>query len=449
MKQLKLTQILAFLLLISCFSTNVKAQTQLRKSFVDSTVTKIGSLLIDYYIIKEKGEVANKMLKNNLKKKIYYSLTGGELANKLVEDLQTIMNDKHLMIKFYPTGDAAIDYIAHEKSKNEDYKPSEISLKKARFQNYGFKEVSILDMNIGYLKFDGFFDIRNPETTKAAAAAMELISNSNGLIIDLSENSGGDSATLQFLISYFFQVEPATHYNTFHFRDGKDNYIEERTLPYLPSQRFPKMPLYVLISENTFSAGEAMAYSLQQLNRATIVGKTTGGGAHAADFKLINNYFDMSLPMARAINPITNTNWEGVGVKPDVEIEIEKSKSYAHAELIKILLKQETDEILLARYKWKLEELEAHLNAFTIDEISLNKYIGLFDGDRKVYSENGKLKYQRGNGKIATLTPLNQFSFKSDTFSDVRIQFDFDGEQLMGLKLYLEFGQFNLAKKLD
>jgi retinol-binding protein 3 len=205
----------------------------------------------------------------------------------------------------------------------------------------------------------------------------------------------------------------------------------------------------VLTGKNTFSAGEALAYSLKHLNRATIVGQTTGGGAHAADFKLINDYFDMSIPMARAINPITKTNWEGVGVKPDIEIELMKAKDYAHAELIKIAMKQESDEILLGRYKWQLEEVECRLSEFSHKIILLERYIGSFDGDRKIFIENGKLKYQRGQGKIATLTALNETCFTSDTFSDLRIEYDLDGETILGLKFYNEFGQYYLAKKLN
>ncbi len=456
MRQILITIALLALTLISFgqrqdgVSTQVKPKVQepLKKELIESTVHKLGELMLNFYVIKDKGKAANEMLMSNHKKKKYDLLGGGVLANSLLEDLRSVTNDQHLMIKFYPDGDAAKDYVAQDQNKDRDYKPDESSLKRARIHNYGFKEVSILDMNIGYLKLDGFYDIRNSETTKTAAAAMEFLSHTNGIIIDLSENSGGDSATLQFLISYFFKVEPPTHFNTFHFRDGNDHYIEERTLPFVPGQRKPKTPLYLITGKNTFSAGEAFAYALKHLGRATVIGQTTGGGAHAADFKVINEYFDMSIPMARAINPITKTNWEGIGVKPDVEIEPGKAKEYAHASLIKVAMKQETDETLLPRYKWKLEELESNLNGVRLTENELRRFVGKFDGDRRIFIEDGKLKYQKGAGKIATLTPLSKTSFKSDTFLDVRIGADFDKDELIGLRLYLESGQFNLAKKV-
>lgn len=450
MKRYKFNAVRLLCVTIACFLFfGVKSQTPLKDTFVDSTVNKLGKIVLDFYVIKEKGIAANQMLQDNLKNKRYYSLNGGDLANKLIEDLQAILNDKHLMIKFYPKGDAAPDYIMQEKTKNEEYKPSESSLKRSRMDNYGFKEVSILSGNIGYLKLDGFYDIRNTEAAEAAIAAMRFLAHANGIIIDLSDNSGGDPAMLQLLLSYFFKIDPVTHYNTFHFRDGKDNYTEEYTLPYVPGKRLTNIPLYVITSQKTFSAGEALAYSLQNLNRATIIGETTGGGAHAADFKLINDYFDMSIPMARAINPITKTNWEGVGVKPNVEMPVAKAKDFALSELIKTAMKQETDAMMLGKYKWKLEVLEASINQFSYDKIPLPKYVGNFDGDRRIFIENGKLKYQRGQGKIATLTPLNTRSFISDTFTDTRIEFDFEGDTIMGLKLYIETGQFNLAKKIN
>ncbi len=78
-------------------------------------------------------------------------------------------------------------------------------------------------------------------------------------------------------------------------------------------------PVYVLTSHATFSAAEALAYDLQARHRATIVGETTGGGAHPVRGRRIDEHFMIAVPYARAINPVTHTNWEGVGVTPDVK----------------------------------------------------------------------------------------------------------------------------------
>jgi C-terminal processing protease CtpA/Prc len=82
----------------------------------------------------------------------------------------------------------------------------------------------------------------------------------------------------------------------------------------------PTKPVYVLTSSHTFSAAEEFTYNLQTRKRATIVGETTGGGAHPGDMVSLPFGLMAFVPNGRAINPITHTNWEGTGVKPDVTI---------------------------------------------------------------------------------------------------------------------------------
>ena len=42
-------------------------------------------------------------------------------------------------------------------------------------------------------------------------------------------------------------------------------------------------------------------------------------GANPGGNVRLNDHFAAFVPMGRAINPVTKTNWEGTGVKPDVE----------------------------------------------------------------------------------------------------------------------------------
>ena len=76
----------------------------------------------------------------------------------------------------------------------------------------------------------------------------------------------------------------------------------------------------MLTSSRTFSGAEEFTYNLKNLKRATIVGETTGGGAHPVSGHRIDDRFVIGVPFARAINPITKTNWEGTGVEPDVKV---------------------------------------------------------------------------------------------------------------------------------
>ncbi len=80
------------------------------------------------------------------------------------------------------------------------------------------------------------------------------------------------------------------------------------------------VPVFVLTSSETFSGGEEFTYNIQTQKRGLIIGEITGGGANPGGMFPAGNGIAVFIPLGRAINPITKTNWEGVGVKPDVEI---------------------------------------------------------------------------------------------------------------------------------
>ena len=79
-------------------------------------------------------------------------------------------------------------------------------------------------------------------------------------------------------------------------------------------------PVYVLTSAHTLSAAEELAYDLQVLKRATIVGETTSGQAHATFEARIDEHFEILLPTGKTLNPLTGADWEGLGVVPDVKV---------------------------------------------------------------------------------------------------------------------------------
>jgi C-terminal processing protease CtpA/Prc len=118
------------------------------------------------------------------------------------------------------------------------------------------------------------------------------------------------------LISSYLFDQP-THLNDI-FNRKEDSTTQYWTLPFVPGVRLPDIPAFVLTSKNTFSGAEEFSYNLKNLKRATIIGETTGGGAHPVMRRPIDDRFVIGVPFARAINPISKTNWEGTGVEPDV-----------------------------------------------------------------------------------------------------------------------------------
>jgi C-terminal processing protease CtpA/Prc len=148
------------------------------------------------------------------------------------------------------------------------------------------------------------------------------------VIIDLRQNGGGAPSMVALLCSYLFGPEPV-HLNDLYSRPD-DSTHQWWTFPHLPGQRLEGRPVYVLTSKRTFSAAEEFTYNLKSLKRATIVGETTGGGAHPGGTQRITEHFAMFVPSGRAINPITKTNWEGTGVTPDVPVAAARALQSAH-----------------------------------------------------------------------------------------------------------------------
>lgn len=175
----------------------------------------------------------------------------------------------------------------------------------------------VLGGNIGYLNIPIFGPLKLCADT--LIAAMDYVKNTNALIIDLRECRGSlDENIIPFIFSYFFN-EPV-HIGDFYTLETSTP-KQFWTYGYVPGTLYLDKPIYVLTSGKTFSGGEAFAYGLQQLKRATIVGEVTRGGANPSELQKINSSFSITVPYAASISPISKTNWENVGVKPDVEVK--------------------------------------------------------------------------------------------------------------------------------
>lgn len=284
-------------------------------------VTRLAELMNENYVYPEKGKAMYDLLINKLDAGAYNQYkTEKELANVLDSDLKSVIFDKHIRVSYNPERAESI----RNRDPNGGREP---------LSNYGFEEVKILENNIGYLDLRGFVDIRFAEDE--ARAAMDKLIQADAIIFDLRQNGGGSPSMIRFISSYIFGEDPV-HLNTFYWRPG-DSYSETWTNPEFASQRKPDIPVYVLTSDYTFSAAEEFTYNLKHMKRATIIGEVTGGGAHPGGPSVFGDGFIVNIPRGRAINPVTNTNWEGVGVTPHVltssEKALEKAIELAYAAL--------------------------------------------------------------------------------------------------------------------
>jgi len=285
---------------------NFKIDAAARARVIDGAIAQLN----EFYVFPETAKKMGELVKSKQKKGDYDSITdGGALARMLTDNFREVSHDKHLRVDFSPApvpdrpdGPPGADEIARYRKDMER-------------MNCGFDKVEILSGNVGYLKFDMFADpdICGP----TAVAAMNFLANVDAIIFDLRENGGGDPKMIAFLSTYLFSE--ATHLNDLWERKG-DVTHQYWTLPYVPGKHLDGKPAYVLTSKETFSGAEEFSYNLKNLKRATIIGETTGGGAHPVSGHRIDDHFMIGVPFARAINPISKTNWEGTGVEPDVKV---------------------------------------------------------------------------------------------------------------------------------
>ncbi|MDQ3479712.1 MAG: S41 family peptidase [Pseudomonadota bacterium] len=170
---------------------------------------------------------------------------------------------------------------------------------------------------IGYIEVLGF---PPPMIFKRTLdRAMAALAGSRALVIDMRRNGGGSPRSVSYLVSYL--VAPGRPINTIVSRTEKTNdYTRESFASEPTPTSFAGVPIYVLTSKDTFSGGEEFAYDVQALKRGTLIGEVTGGGANPVDMVELGHGMAAMIPFGRAENPVTGTNWEGRGVKPDIVV---------------------------------------------------------------------------------------------------------------------------------
>jgi len=264
------------------------------------------------YIFPDITEKYVQLLRVNLQSGKYDNIDKPQdFAREVTDDMASVHRDRHLYVRFDP------DWVKNERQRKElDQDAIELQRWRNKVLNYGFREIKILAGNIGYLKLDSFS--YDADAYDVAIGAMSFLANADALVIDLRSNGGGSPEMVQFLCSYFLD-NPRKHLNSFRYKDN-ERLTQYWSYTYLPGKRLTEIDLYLLTSSNTFSAAEEFAYDLKSMKRATVIGEITGGGGHDNKFVVLTDRFMMSLPFARAMNPITHTNWEEVGVEPDIPV---------------------------------------------------------------------------------------------------------------------------------
>lgn len=305
-------------------------------------VEKALELLCGNYIFPDRAREAADGIRRRLAAGDYDRLDEEALGRRLTAELFEVCHDRHLRVR---------PRTEDERAALTDAETDAVRREQQRLTNYGIKRVERLDGNVGRL--DLRFVTSADAGGRAIAAAMELVSQTHALIIDLRNNRGGSPDGAVFWTSYFFP-DGETHLNSI-YEGATGRTRQFWSHAWLPGERYLDRPVYLLTSESTFSAGEEICYNLKAQGRATLVGETTRGGAHPTDSFPITPTLEITVPAARSVNPVTGTNWEGAGVEPDVAVAAREAFDTAYRMALRHVVSGTTAPAVLAEARAALQ----------------------------------------------------------------------------------------------
>lgn len=253
--------------------------------------------------------------------------TAAELLALIDERIAPLVNDRHFRARYM--GPEAVAGFSEAPPSAEEVAAFH---EEVRLRGGEILEVRWLAGNVGYLRINMFMDA--PPSVEKLAAAMTMLADTGALIVDVRGSPGGEPAGVANVIGHFVSERTPTVRT-----QGGAEPSSERTYYAEPrTPGFTGKPLYVLIDGKTGSGAEEFAYDLQALRRATLVGETTAGAATPGGFRPLAHGFVAFIPMQIVANTLTGTNWEGVGVMPDVKVPAAEALTRAHRLALEAML---------------------------------------------------------------------------------------------------------------
>ena len=323
----------------------------LEAKFASKTISDLVEMIkADYFDPTIGAKVASK-LQDGLSKGQYDKASDLEsLAKLITEDMYSVAKDKHLSLfvsKAQPPQQITSSTVAQESRKE-----------RGQHENFGLQKVEVLPGNVGYLRVTAFY--RPSEAREAIAASMALLSNTDALIVDLRDHGGGSSETVALFTSYFLDHSDMPLFEvTSRSKTTPDRYLTESVAL---AHRNESRPTFLLTSPRTSSGGEAVAFILQELHRAEVIGERTWGGANRVpNPRPVNKHFEALIPNGHTASSLTGKNWEGVGVIPDILVSVDNALRAAHARAIRVLLRSNTQGSWHEKLEQELALVEMHV----------------------------------------------------------------------------------------
>ncbi len=191
----------------------------------------------------------------------------------------------------------------------EGVEPFDVSLNREVIRPVVVKQKMVGD--VGYVRITTF----NEQTVKSLDKALEDTRKGalKGLVLDLRDNPGGLLEASIEVTSRFVNGGEVVSTRGRHDTDSK-RYNAVR------ANRYPNVPIVVLVNGGSASAAEIVAGALQDRERAVVLGVTSfGKGSVQTVLPLGPNKGAMRLTTSRYYTP-SGKSIQGAGIEPDVEV---------------------------------------------------------------------------------------------------------------------------------
>jgi Peptidase family S41 len=368
-----------------------------------AAVREIENVIEKNYVFAELRPAIRAQLERSRLAHRYEVMDPDLFVARINEDLKSAAHDGHLYLANDRAEYAAMLAPADSSDGLDAYRRA-LAIR----DHSGLTKMEILPGNIRYLKLERFQWI--PGATVAAYdSAANFLMDGDAVIIDLRDNGGGTSDAADYFSTVFLAPDPlrATSASS---RERNPGWIGK--------------PLYLLVNGSVGSAAEAVAYDAQQEKTATIVGSTTYGAANNNKKFPIAPQFVLSVSYNRPINSISGTNWEGVGVKPDISVVAYNALPAAEAAALDRLSVATTPPNRLAEYRWARIAVGAQLNPVIIAPGRLRDMAGHY-GTIELKASKAGLRFYRSDRpqrpQGVAMTPLDsQGLFGIDGYDDLR-----------------------------
>jgi hypothetical protein len=400
-----------------------------------AVVSRVAGFLEEMYVDPKIGKQLAEHLRRRQKEGAFDSCSApAALADAVTRAMREVADDKHLYLRYGQDASGMAGGVRIERSAGgpagagdaphggvrkvvvapQDAPPPLAERGPARS---GVARVERLEGNIGYLALSGFFP--GQRQSDAVASAMNVLEDTDALVIDVAKCPGGTPAAVLFLESYFFPPDGREMISR--YDRPMDRTDHEYTLKEVPGKRRPDVPLYVVTSAATGSACEAFAYTLQKHGRATVVGERTAGAGYNNVLMPAGEGFTASVSVARPIHPKTGRGWEKTGVEPDIAAAAQMGTLAAHREALQALLAG-APKAKRRSVEWALEGVRAKENPVRESPAALESISGHY-GAREITVSEGSLYFRSAGGrKYGPLLPTGGGSFLAG--EDLRISFE-------------------------